>query len=206
IVSMLVQRALENAGWEEAWAGATALRALLTGGDVLRRTTESSFSFKLMNNYGPTEGTVVATWNEVERGETQREPAIGRPIHNAQVHVLDQRLGAVPAGVTGEIYLGGAGLARGYLNRADLTAERFIPDPFSGRPGARLYHTGDLGSYLADGRLEFRGRADEQVKIRGYRIEPVEIEAALSQHPAVREAVVIACQDDSTEKRLIAYI
>ena len=197
---------LAHAVLQEPWPPATALRTMLTGGDVLRRTTEASFPFKLVNNYGPTESTVVATWSEVEISEIRREPSIGRPIHNAQVHILDRKLNVVPVGVTGEIYLGGAGLARGYLNRADLTAERFIPDSFSDRPGARLYQTGDLGSYLDDGRIEFRGRADEQIKIRGYRVEPAEIEAALVQHPAVKEVVVIARQDNSTEKRLIAYV
>ena len=197
---------LAHAVLQECWPPSTALRTMLTGGDVLRHITEASYPFKLVNNYGPTESTVVATWGEVEIGETRREPSIGRPIHNAQVHILDRKLGAVPVGITGEIYLGGAGLARGYLKRADLTAERFIPNPFSDRPGARLYKTGDLGSYLADGRIVFRGRADEQIKIRGYRVEPAEIEAALAQHPAVKEAVVVARQDNSTEKRLIGYV
>jgi len=195
---------LAHAVLQESWPPSLALRTMLTGGDVLRCTTNAPLTFKLVNNYGPTENTVVATWDEVETA--RREPSIGRPIYNTQVHILDWKLGAVPIGVTGEIYIGGAGLARGYLNRADLTAERFIPDPFSGRPGARLYKTGDLASYLADGRIEFHGRVDEQVKIRGYRIEPAEVEAALGQHPAVREAVVVTQQDDSTEKRLIAYI
>jgi amino acid adenylation domain-containing protein len=156
---------LAHAVLQESWPPSTALRTMLTGGDVLRRITEAPLSFKLVKNYGPTENTVVATWGEVETSEARREPSIGRPIDNTQVHILDRKLGAVPIGVTGEIYIGGAGLARGYLNRADLTAARFIPDPFSGRPGARLYQTGDLGSYLEDGRIEFCGRADEQVKI-----------------------------------------
>ena len=197
---------LAHAVLQESWSPATALRTMLTGGDVLQHITDASLPFKLVNNYGPTESTVVATWGEVETGDRLRQPSIGSPIHNTQVHILDQKLGAVPVGVTGEIYLGGAGLARGYFNRADLTAERFVPDPFSNKPGVRLYKTGDLGSYLADGRIEFRGRVDEQVKIRGYRIEPMEIETALTQHPAVKEAVVIARQDESTEKRLIGYL
>jgi amino acid adenylation domain-containing protein/non-ribosomal peptide synthase protein (TIGR01720 family) len=191
---------------QETWPPLTALRAMLTGGDVLQRQPEASLPFKLMNNYGPTESTVVATWGEVETDETRPEPPIGRPIDNTQVYILDWKLSTVPIGVTGEIYLGGAGLARGYLNRADLTAERFIPDPFSDRPGARLYKTGDLTRYLADGRIEFRGRVDEQVKIRGYRIELAEVEAALGRHPAVKEAVVIAWQDGAVEKRLIGYV
>jgi amino acid adenylation domain-containing protein/non-ribosomal peptide synthase protein (TIGR01720 family) len=197
---------LAHAVLQESWPPSTALRTMLTGGDVLRRTTEAPLPFKLVNNYGPTESTVVATWGAVEPGEARREPSIGRPIYNMQVQILDRQLGAVPVGVTGEIYLGGVGLVRGYLNRADLTAERFIPDPFSGKPGARLYKTGDLASYLVDGRIEFRGRADEQVKIRGYRVEPAEVEAALARHPAVKEAVVIARQDDAAERRLISYV
>ena len=197
---------LAHAVLQESWPPSSALRTMLTGGDVLRRTTEAPFPFKLVNNYGPTESTVVATWGEVETGKTRQEPSIGRPIYNTQVHILDRKLGAVPAGITGEIYLGGAGLARGYLNRADLTAERFIPDPFSAESGARLYKTGDLASYLADGRIEFRGRADEQVKIRGYRVETAEVETVLARHAAVKQAVVIGRQDDAAEKRLIAYV
>ena len=197
---------LAHAVLQESWPPSTALRTMLTGGDVLRRITKAPLSFKLVNNYGPAENTVVATWGEVETSEARREPSIGRPIDNAQVHILDRKLGAVPIGVTGEIYIGGTGLARGYLNRADLTAARFIPDPFSGRPGARLYKTGDLGSYLEDGRIEFRGRADEQVRIRGYRIERAEIETALAANRAVREAVVIVREDVRGEKRLVGYI
>jgi amino acid adenylation domain-containing protein len=197
---------LVHAVLQKSWHPSTALRTMLTGGDVLRRITEAPLSFKLVNNYGPAENTVVATWGEVETNKARREPSIGRPIDNAQIHILDRKLGAVPIGVTGEIYIGGAGLARGYLNRADLTAERFIPDPFSGRPGARLYKTGDLANYLEDGRIEFRGRADEQVKIRGYRIETAEIETALAANRAVREAVVIVREDVPGEKRLVGYI
>ncbi|HKG80697.1 MAG TPA: amino acid adenylation domain-containing protein, partial [Pyrinomonadaceae bacterium] len=197
---------LVHAVLQKFWPPSTALRTMLTGGDVLRRITEAPLSFKLVNNYGPAENTVVATWGEVETSEARREPSIGRPIDNAQIHILDRKLGAVPIGVTGEIYIGGAGLARGYLNRADVTVERFIPDPFSGRPGARLYKTGDLASYLEDGRIEFRGRADEQVKIRGYRIETAEIETALAANRAVRDAVVIVREDVPGEKRLVGYI
>jgi amino acid adenylation domain-containing protein len=197
---------LAHAVLQESWPPSTALKTMLTGGDVLRRITEAPLSFTLVNNYGPAENTVVATWGEVETSEARREPSIGRPIDNAQVHILDRKLNPVPIGVTGEIYIGGAGLARGYLNRADLTAGRFIPDPFSVRPGARLYKTGDLASYLEDGRIEFRGRAHEQVRIRGYRIETAEIEAALVANKAVREAVVIVREDVPGEKRLVGYI
>jgi len=123
-----------------------------------------------------------------------------------QVYLLDQHLRPVPIGITGEIHVGGAGIARGYLNHPRLTAERFIPDPFSRKPGARLYKTGDLARFHADGQIEFIGRVDQQVKLRGFRIELGEIETVLGQHPSVREAVVVAREDASGGKRLIAYL
>ncbi|HKN82930.1 MAG TPA: phosphopantetheine-binding protein, partial [Pyrinomonadaceae bacterium] len=128
---------------------------------------------------------------------------IGRPVANTQIYVLDSQLEPAPIGVTGEIYIGGDGVARGYLNHPDLTAERFVPNPFSAKPGARFYQTGDLARVLADGNIEYVGRNDFQVKIRGYRIELSEIELALVQHPDVREAVVLA---NKTDDRLIAYV
>lgn len=162
------------------------------------------------NSYGPTEGTVNATTCLVERH--LERPAIGRPYANYHVHILDRHLQPVPSGVAGELHIGGTGLARGYLNRPDLTAERFVPHPFSAEPGARLYKTGDLARYLPSGAIEYVGRNDSQVKIRGYRIELGEIEAALRHHPAVHEAVVVAQsatgqqRDASSDKRLIAYV
>ena len=133
-------------------------------------------------------------------------PSIGRRIRNAQVHILDENLQPVAPGVLGEIHIGGAGVARGYLNLPSLTAEKFIADPFRVEPGARLYKTGDLGKVLPDGRIAFAGRTDEQIKIRGYRIEPGEIAAVLNRHPAVSASVIKACPDAAGEKRLVAYL
>ena len=172
------------------------LKTLLIGGDRLRQFTQAQ-RFTLVNNYGPTEATVVATSGVIEAGQTLH---IGKPVANAQAYVLDAQLKPVPLGVAGELYVGGAGVARGYLNRAQMTAERFLKDPFSADPQARMYRTGDLVRWLEDGRLDYLGRNDDQVKIRGVRIELGEIETCLSEHPDVREAVVIA-----RDGRLIAY-
>jgi amino acid adenylation domain-containing protein len=164
-------------------------------------------SVRLVNGYGPTESTVVATWYDLSAAnQDSTEVPIGRPVPNVQAYVLDQHGSPSPVGVPGELYLGGIGLARGYLNRPELTAERFVPDPWSGRPGARLYRTGDLARWREDGNLEFLGRRDEQVKVRGYRIEPGEIEATLVQHPAVNQVVVQPRDDSPGGKRLIAYV
>ena len=189
------------------WPATTALRILLTGGDALHRYPAPTLPFTLINNYGPTENTVVATSGPVPAIERpEGPPSIGRPIANTQVYVLDERLQPVPSGVPGELHIGGAGLARGYLNRPALTAEKFIPNPFSAVPGARLYKTGDLACYLPDGQIAFMGRIDEQIKIRGYRIEPGEIVAALDRHPAVQTSVVVAREDTLGDKRLVAYM
>src|SRR5205807_4194211 len=143
------------------------LRTLLVGGDVLHRYPSPSLPFKLINNYGPTESTVVATFSEVAPRDQSVLPAIGRPIANTHVYILDQYLQPVPIGVPGELHIGGVQLARGYLNHPHLTAQRFIPHPFSAEPGERLYRTGDLVRYGTDGVLQYLGRLDHQVKIRG---------------------------------------
>ncbi|HEV7787251.1 MAG TPA: amino acid adenylation domain-containing protein, partial [Thermoanaerobaculia bacterium] len=187
----------------EPWPGATALRVLTTGGDRLHSGSPTGLPFALFNQYGPTEGAVVATC-----GRTLPEaiaPPIGRPIANSRVHVLDAAFRPVPVGVPGELAIGGAGLARGYLGRPEATAESFVPDPFGGF-GERLYRTGDRVRLRPDGELEFLGRADFQIKIRGFRIELEEIEAALLRLPGVREGVVIAREDTPGESRLVGYV
>ena len=131
---------------------------------------------------------------------------IGRPLANTQIYILDSNLHPVPIGVSGEVYIGGNGVGRGYLNRPDATAEKFMPHPFSLQPGARLYKTGDLARYLPDGNIEFLGRSDNQVKIRGFRIEPGEIETLLAENPAVQDAVVVVREDVPGDKRLVAYV
>jgi len=183
-----------------------ALRTIIAAGescspDIIKRWAANR---RFFNAYGPTEATVWSTVAEIS--DDSDKPPIGRPIANTQVYILDAQLQPVPIGIRGELYIGGDGLARGYLNRPELTAERFIPNPFSNTEGARLYKTGDLACYQPDGNIEFLGRIDEQVKIRGFRIELGEIEALLNQHPAVREAVVIAREDISANKRLVAFV
>jgi amino acid adenylation domain-containing protein len=189
------------------------LRYLMIGGDkldprVLARLIESGQSpTSVINGYGPTEATTFAATHAIRAVvDTALSIPIGRPIANTQIYILDAHLQPVPLGVTGEIHIGGAGLARGYLNRPDLTAERFIANPFDTSPDGRLYKTGDLGRWLPDGTIAYVGRNDFQVKIRGFRIELGEIEAKLAACAGVREAIVIAREDNPGDKRLVAYM
>jgi amino acid adenylation domain-containing protein len=188
------------------------VRQLLAGGETLsvrhvRRMLEMIGEGRLINGYGPTENTTF-TCCHVMTANTRIEHTvpIGRPISNTRVYVLDGHLRAVPVGIYGELYIGGDGLAREYLHQRELTAEKFVPDPFSSEAGARLYKTGDLVRYRADGRIEFLGRIDNQVKIRGYRIELGEIETAIARHSAIREVVVLAREDVPGDRRLVAYL
>ena len=160
----------------------------------------------LINAYGPTETTVCATTFRVPKDFDRVNIPIGTPITNVRVYILDEALNPVPVGVAGELYIGGHGVARGYHRRPELTAERFLPDPFSEVPGARMYRTGDLARYRPDGTIEFLGRVDFQVKIRGFRIELGEIETVLREHPRVQEAVVIARQTPGGDPRLVGYV
>jgi amino acid adenylation domain-containing protein len=189
------------------WPSHTALRFLLTGADTLHRYPTNGLPFELINNYGPTECTVVATSGRVQsEANPDGLPTIGRPIANTVVYILDEMLQQVAKGTAGELYIGGVGVARGYLNRPDLTSEKFISHPFSDDPGARLYRTGDMARYLDDGQIAYLGRVDKQIKILGYRIEPSEIEAAIDRHPAIAASVVVAHGGACEEKRLAAYL
>jgi len=185
-----------------------ALRVAFVGGeafsgDLVNRWVQPGRTF--YNGYGPTEGTVTVIIYKCE-GTWDRSPPIGKPMYNQQAYVVDRNLQPVPVGVPGELCLGGAGLARGYLNRPELTAEKFVQNPFVDNPKARIYRTGDLVKYLANGDIEFLGRIDSQVKIRGFRIELGEVEAALAQHPRLKQVVVLAREDTPGQKRLVAYI
>ena len=188
----------------------SSVRVVSLAGEPLRASLveqiyQHSAATRVFNLYGPSEDTTYSTAALI-RKDSSAAPSIGRPIANTQVYLLDSQLEPVPLRATGELYIGGEGLARGYVNRAALTAERFIPDPFSNRPGARLYRTGDIARYRDDGEIEFLGRKDNQVKIRGFRIEPGETEAALSTHPAIRDVAVCTHEDGIDNKRLVAYI
>lgn len=205
-VPPMLQVFLEQAGLEACFS----LRRVMCSGEALSFDLQERFfsrlNAELHNLYGPTEAAIDVTFWACQRESHLQIVPIGRPIANTQIHILDNNLQPVPIGVTGELHIGGVGIARGYLNRPELTSKKFIPNPFSCEPDARLYKTGDLARYLPDGNIEYLGRIDNQVKIRGFRIELLEIETVLSQHPAVRKAVVIAQEHKSHDKRLVAYI
>jgi amino acid adenylation domain-containing protein len=188
------------------------LREVLFGGqavdaDGVRRILAAGSPDRLLHMYGPTETTAWSSWEQVEAvAEEALTVSVGRATGNQRVYLLDAALQPVPVGVPGEAYVGGEGVVRGYLDRPALTAERFVPDPFSAKPGARMYRTGDRLRWTAAGRLEFVGRIDDQVKIRGFRIEPGEVESVLTAHPGVREVRVIVREDQPGELRLVAYV
>jgi amino acid adenylation domain-containing protein len=199
---LLAQPAIANCG---------SLKRVYCGGESLVEDLVEKFYrqlswAKLYNLYGPTEATIDATFNECIPGRASTGASLGRPIANTQAYVLDQRGELAPVGSPGELYIGGNGVARGYLEQPGLTAQHFLPDPFSGIPGARLYRTGDLVRQRNSGELEFLGRLDHQVKLRGYRIELEEIETALRQHPEVVQAVVVLREDETRDRRLVGYV
>jgi acyl-coenzyme A synthetase/AMP-(fatty) acid ligase len=201
----LLQTLLE----EPAIGECTTLRYLYSGAEALSLELEKLFYAracgKFQNQYGPTETAIDATSHTCESENRRSSVPIGRPIANKRIYILDGGE-PEPIGFTGELHIGGEGIARGYQRRPDLTAERFLPDPFGVEPGARLYRTGDLARYRPDGVIEFAGRIDDQVKIRGYRVEPGEVKARLLSHPLIIDAAVTAIAENSSTKRLVAYI
>ena len=187
------------------WPAETKLRVLLTGGDTLHTAPRAGLPFRLVNNYGPTECTVVATSGDVS-ASTVGLPSIGKAIKGTTVYLLDEQKQPVAAGETGEMFLGGGSVGRGYRNLPEQTAQSFLPDPFSAAPGARMYKTGDMARLLPDGQIAFLGRVDSQEKIRGNRIELDEIVSVLNRHEAVAFNVVVTSADAGVEKHLIAYV
>ncbi|MEW6733473.1 MAG: amino acid adenylation domain-containing protein, partial [Acidobacteriota bacterium] len=187
-----------------------SIKYIFSGGEILspelKEQVFAHLTVNLYNTYGPTEASIDVTHSKCEQENRQQAIPIGRAIANIQIYILDTYLQPLPIGVPGELHIGGVGLARGYFKHPDLTAEKFIPNPFSDTTGTRLYKTGDLARYLPDGQIEYLGRLDNQVKIRGFRIELGEIEAVIAQHPAVRESIVLMHEDQPGNKRLIAYL
>ncbi|RLD12813.1 non-ribosomal peptide synthetase, partial [candidate division KSB1 bacterium] len=191
-----------------------SVRLVITGGEAASPERYATWKKNVgdrvqwLNTYGPTEGTVIATIYDpaANPDHDMLTMPIGAPLANDKIYIVDQNLNLTPIGVPGELCIGGLGVARGYLNRPDLTAEKFIPDPFSQQPGARLYRTGDLVRWLPNGNIQFLGRIDQQVKVRGFRIEPGEIEAVLREIPGVKDVIVLAREDIPGDKRLVAYL
>jgi acyl-coenzyme A synthetase/AMP-(fatty) acid ligase/acyl carrier protein len=213
VVPSVLQIVVEQKEFEKC----RSLRHVFSGGEALSAAVCETFferlsESRLTNVYGPTETAMHVTIWDCELGDVQRTIPIGRPVGNTQTYVFDERMHPVPIGVAGELYIGGAQVARGYANRPDLTAERFVPDPYGREPGGRLYRTGDRSRHRADGGIEFLGRIDHQVKIRGYRIELGEIEAVLRRYPGTpgapgfTDVIVIAREDTPGDKRLVAYV
>ena len=206
VVPSMLQSWLAEPGFRDC----VSLRRVTCGGEALPYDLAQRFlntaDAELWNEYGPAEAAVTATYAHCKRGAPGPSIPIGRPIANVQIHLLDAHLQPVPVGVPGELYIGGAGVGRGYAGQADLTATRFIADPFSRDPGGMLYRTGDLARYRPDGNIEYLGRQDSQVEIRGVRIEPGEVEVALSRHPDVTEAVVVATTDERGHTQLTAHV
>ena len=198
--------------WRPRCPALAGVRQLLAGGDVLAadrvdQVRRAHPDCQVINGYGPTENTTFTCCYPVPpQAELGVGVPIGFPINNTRVYILDESLEPVPAGVTGELYAAGLGLARGYLNQPGLTAERFVADPHAASPGQRMYRAGDLAVWRSDGAIEFLGRVDHQVKIRGFRVELGEIETALAAHPGVSQVAVIARDDGPVGKQLVAYV
>ncbi|MDB6056410.1 MAG: hypothetical protein JWO95_254, partial [Verrucomicrobiales bacterium] len=210
ITTMFMTVALFNQIASEIPDAFATMRDLMVGGDALEpkwinEVLQHGPPKRLLNGYGPTETTTFAAWHEVKKVVDGKSVPIGRPVANTHLYILDKTMQPIPVGIAGELYIGGPGLALGYLNSPESTTQRFVPNPFSNDPRSRLYKTGDLVRYLPDGNVEFLGRTDFQVKLRGFRIELGEIESVLCRHPLVREAAVVVRQPQAGDKRLIGY-
>ncbi|MGA2600320.1 MAG: amino acid adenylation domain-containing protein, partial [Bryobacteraceae bacterium] len=212
VTTMWLTAGLFHAMADQQLESLILVKQLLAGGDVLspvhvRKFLDAAKGTRLINGYGPTEGTTFTCCYTVPRDHPADAPIpIGTPVSNTTVYLLDKNLEPVEVGATGELYVGGDGVARGYLNMPKLTAEKFIDDPFSLKSGARMYRTGDLARYREDGIIEFLGRADSQVKLRGFRIEPGEIETVLNQHTLISQSAVVPFGENTLSKRLVAYV
>ena len=207
LVPTMLQLLLE----EQELESCDSLRHVFCGGEALPLELQEQFfrrltGAELHNLYGPTEASIDATYFTCERNSDRTLVPIGRPIANTVSYILDRHLNPLPVGIAGELYIGGAGLGRGYLHRPELTAKAFVSDPFSVQSGARLYKTGDLARYLEDGNIDYLGRIDNQLKLRGFRIELGEIEEVIKQDPEVSEAVVLVREDEPGDRRLVAYV